>query len=210
MQPGDDNNHNHDDEMDRLASKLRHTNLVGAQNEATTEQDPNSLISDFLSMSAGETLGTIKAQWQQDEDSDYYGEILQDNSLSAQHARFSTRATNMIRERRLIVTEKGHMGLAPWYVREGFKLAILRGCSVPVLLEYVDETTAEHIKGIKIRQGDGTLLDAAFRGTRAGWHFRGDCFVQGWMEGETIRGYGQTTDEAWGEMDGPESELRIY
>ena len=53
---------------------------------------------------------------------------------------------------------------------EGQELAILSGCSAPVLLHEND---------------DGT------------YRFIGSCFVQGWMEGEILNFYGSTAEEAW-------------
>ncbi|PQE31850.1 hypothetical protein CJF32_00005154 [Rutstroemia sp. NJR-2017a WRK4] len=61
--------------------------------------------------------------------------------------------------RRLIVTEKGYIGLAPHWVKEQQSVAILSNCSTPVLLD---------------EQSDGK------------YSFVGSCFVQGWMEGEYI------------------------
>ncbi|KAM3079861.1 hypothetical protein ACMFMF_003282 [Clarireedia jacksonii] len=61
--------------------------------------------------------------------------------------------------RRLIVTEKGHIGLAPHWAKEGQSVAILSNCSTPVLLD---------------EKEDGR------------YGFVGSCFVQGWMEGEYV------------------------
>ncbi|PQE15144.1 heterokaryon incompatibility protein [Rutstroemia sp. NJR-2017a BVV2] len=68
--------------------------------------------------------------------------------------------------RRLVVTEKGYIGLAPHWVKEQQSLAILSNCSTPVLLN---------------EREDGK------------YSFVGSCFVQGWMEGEYI---GRESEEA--------------
>jgi hypothetical protein len=68
--------------------------------------------------------------------------------------------------RRLVVTEKGYIGLAPHWVKEQQSVAILGNCSTPVLLD---------------EQEDGR------------YGFVGSCFVQGWMEGEYI---GKESEEA--------------
>jgi hypothetical protein len=66
------------------------------------------------------------------------------------------------------------MGLAPWYAEEDQEIAILSGCSAPVLLHEND---------------DGT------------YRFVGSCFIQGWMEGEMLNFYGSTADEAWDNIE---------
>jgi len=85
------------------------------------------------------------------------------------------------RGRRLIITEEGRMGLAPYYVEKGGKLAILSGCSSPVLLH---------------ENSDGT------------YRFVGSCFVQGWMKGEMLEQFGETEEEAWEAID-ERGRLRI-
>lgn len=79
---------------------------------------------------------------------------------------------NVLRGRRPILTEDGLCGLGPAYVGEendensktwtsaGWQLAIVAGCSVPLLLR---------------EREDGT------------YQLIGSCFVQGWMDGEWIR-----------------------
>ncbi|KAG4439249.1 hypothetical protein IFR05_005287 [Cadophora sp. M221] len=74
----------------------------------------------------------------------------------------------------LVITEDGFMGLAPHYVEEGAKIAILSCCSSPVIL-YDNE--------------DGT------------YRFGGSCFVQGWMRGEMLTRFGVTEEEAWEAID---------
>jgi hypothetical protein len=78
------------------------------------------------------------------------------------------------RGRTLVVTEGGLMGLAPWWVGAGWKLGVLSGCSVPVLLEERD---------------DGMYV------------FKGCSFVQGWMDGEILEELGLDTEEAWEVLD---------
>ncbi|KAK0112373.1 hypothetical protein ONS96_001616 [Cadophora gregata f. sp. sojae] len=78
--------------------------------------------------------------------------------------------TIVTKGRCLIITEDGFMGLAPHYVEEGAKLAILSCCSSPVIFYEND---------------DGTH------------RFGGSCFVQGWMRGEMLTRFGTTEEEAW-------------
>jgi hypothetical protein len=67
--------------------------------------------------------------------------------------------------RRFIVTDNGFMGIAPFWVKEGDKFAILFGCNVPVLLgKCQDDSTHFNLKG--------------------------DCFVWGWMRGEILETFG--------------------
>jgi hypothetical protein len=77
----------------------------------------------------------------------------------------------VLRGRRPFVTDSGYMGLGPAYITEdtvdnnktwktaGWQLAIVAGCSVPLLLRQRGDETYELI---------------------------GTCFVQGWMDGEWI------------------------
>jgi hypothetical protein len=53
--------------------------------------------------------------------------------------------TPTIRGRKLVVTKNGHMGLAPFWVEKGDKLAILFGCSLPVVM--TDCGGHYHLKG---------------------------------------------------------------
>lgn len=69
--------------------------------------------------------------------------------------------------RKLVVSEKGYMGLAPYWVEVGEELGVLLGCSVPVVLN---------------RHGNH-------------FHLRGDCFVQGWMRGEMLDATGKSDEE---------------
>ncbi|PMD37702.1 hypothetical protein L207DRAFT_391810, partial [Hyaloscypha variabilis F] len=72
--------------------------------------------------------------------------------------------------RKFIITKNGFMGLAPSWVEVGDILAILFGCNVPVLLSKCTEDSTH-------------------------FHLKGDCFVQGWMRGETLDNFGNITDE---------------
>ena len=67
----------------------------------------------------------------------------------------------MTRARRFFVTADRYMGLAPGEAREGDRVAVVYGCSTPVL-----------IRGI----GDG----------EAEWRLVGECYVYGLMDGEAV------------------------
>ena len=79
--------------------------------------------------------------------------------------------------RTLIITEDGFMGLAPHYVEEGAKIAILSCCSSPVIL---------------YENGHGTH------------RFGGSCFVQGWMRGQMLTRFGTSEEEAWESIENME------
>ncbi|KAL2065816.1 hypothetical protein VTL71DRAFT_3486 [Oculimacula yallundae] len=81
------------------------------------------------------------------------------------------------RGRVLVITENGFMGLAPSYVQEGAKIALLSCCSSPVLL-------------YESAEGDGT------------YRFGGSVFVQGLMRGEGLRNFGDMEEEAWDVIEG--------
>ena len=66
------------------------------------------------------------------------------------------------RTRRFLVTEDRYMGLAPSEAREGDRVAVVYGCSTPVLL-----------RGI----GDDPV---------ANWLLVGECYVHGLMDGEAV------------------------
>ncbi|OAP61966.1 hypothetical protein AYL99_04169 [Fonsecaea erecta] len=103
----------------------------------------------------------------------------------------------IMRGRQLFVSDQGYLGLIPDYVgalgedRNSFgqggplHLAILATCSVPVLLV------------------DHPEIEGAYR-------FLGTCFVQGWMEGEVLKGRNGCKEPAefWDAMVGSE-KLRI-
>jgi hypothetical protein len=75
-----------------------------------------------------------------------------------------------MRGRKLVISKKGYMGLAPSWVKVGNELAVLLGCSLPVVLG---------------RHGNH-------------YHLEGDCFVQGWMRGEMLRHVGDGIGEGEG------------
>ncbi len=124
-----------------------------------------------------------------------------------------TREIYMLKGRTLIITENGYMGLAPWHVKEGFKLAILLGCSVPVLLEDISREDAEERREmfftVDYQKGVVRECNESLRGTKEGLYFRGDCYVQGWMEGAVLKEFGDTTEEAWKSIRKRE-KLRIH
>jgi hypothetical protein len=77
-------------------------------------------------------------------------------------------ALAMGRGRRVVRTKKGRLGLAPAVgsqarsgQNEGSAIVVLHGCSVPVVLENIDETSRE-------------------------WRLLGDCYVEGVMLGEAV------------------------
>jgi hypothetical protein len=77
-------------------------------------------------------------------------------------------ALAMGRGRRFVRTEKGRLGLAPAVgsqarsgQKKGSAIVVLHGCTVPVVLDNVDETTGD-------------------------WKLLGDCYVEGVMCGEAV------------------------
>ena len=72
--------------------------------------------------------------------------------------------------RRLLVTNEGHIGMAPGRARKGDVVVVLFGCSVPVLLRSLDE--------------EGTS-----------YAFIGECYVHGYMNGEAIQELNSGTRE---------------
>lgn len=88
------------------------------------------------------------------------------------------------RGRRLAITEKGYMALVPWYAEEGMSLAILNACSAPVVLERTRQNKQEkYTEELQM------------------WRYVGSAFVQEWMEGEMLKVYGDTDEDAWREID---------
>jgi hypothetical protein len=69
--------------------------------------------------------------------------------------------TVTILERRLLVTEQGHVGMAPFRARKGDLVCVLFGCSVPVVLR---------------RIGDDRIFE-----------FIGECYLDGFMAGEALK-----------------------
>jgi hypothetical protein len=63
------------------------------------------------------------------------------------------------RERRMVITSKGYLGLVPLLSAEGAVVYVLRGCSVPVVLHGI----LEH------------------------YVFAGECYVHGLMDGEAMQ-----------------------
>jgi len=82
------------------------------------------------------------------------------------------------------------MALVPWDAEVGMRLAVVSGCSAPVVLEACDS-------GNKVEEGDGSAEEDEEK-----WRFVGSAFVQGWMEGETLKEYWETDEEAWEAIDG--------
>jgi hypothetical protein len=139
------------------------------------KMDEKTLDRQFTSM----TMGDATCSWESDESRQrcrYIGASSSSTS-SSEHDDSKQRhnvqvmpgkiVQSPIKGRSFIVTEKGYMGLAPYWVEAGWAIAILLGCSVPVLLQ---------------RRG-------------MGWQVRGDCFVQGWMRGEMVEAFGVDGDD---------------
>jgi len=128
-------------------------------------------------MLAGDVTGVWGVETLPD---DGKGEAFQNVCFKEKECRHQMHNTNsdvygiMMRGRRLIITENKCMGLAPHYVEEGQKLALLSCCSTPVLLSEI---------------GDGS------------YKFAGTCFVQDWMEGEFFNQHEETEEEVWEAID---------
>jgi hypothetical protein len=73
------------------------------------------------------------------------------------------RSNNVLRDRRFIITEKGYFGLVHRYVEVGDDVCTLFGCSMPVILRKWN--WEQHL-------------------------FLGDCYIEGWMDGEIIESVG--------------------
>lgn len=65
------------------------------------------------------------------------------------------------RTRRFLITVDGYMGLAPGEARVGDRVAIVYGCSTPLLIRKVNQAEAN-------------------------WRFVGDCYIYGLMDGEAV------------------------
>ena len=154
-----------------------------------SQPDANILHADLYSTMIGEPAGSFTATPSDDGSTDYTlwpcCDDLKENPLDVQ-----TRRAALVKGRRFIVTEKGCIGLAPWLAESGFKLAILLGCSVPVVLQ---ELLPEEVRGDE----------------EPGLYFRGDCFAQEWMEGQTMAQFGQTDREGW-EIIRAKEKLKIH
>lgn len=174
-----------------------------------TELSSEELASQFYCTMIGEPLGTVHAVWKE-VDGGLKVKLDNDRGTLASIASYGTRLANMITGRRFVVTKGGKMGLAPWHVKEDFKVAVVLGCSVPILLEYIDGDQAQVLRNTGFLDDRNSLNRAAFENTAAGWYFRGDCFVQGFMEGQVISDYGTTTEEAWQALSTDEHKLQIH
>lgn len=160
----------------------------------------DALVTEFMSMMAGESPGTIMATWTRKSSPDAKGGkiVYDDYSELRELQDYQKRVRHFIRGRRLIFTASGYMGLAPWHVQKGYKVAILCGCSVPVLLERSNISSS------------GKASSSVSSAERTKWYFRGDCFVQGWMEGEMMKRFGQSTEDAWTALSSAEYQLEIH
>ncbi|KXJ96461.1 hypothetical protein Micbo1qcDRAFT_199273 [Microdochium bolleyi] len=92
------------------------------------------------------------------------------------------------------------VGIGQDRTREGLVLAILAGCSVPIILEEVQEQVAQQQDGGTGGQHVRSRADGVEAGDAERYYkFRGTAFVQGWMEGEVLVGKGgcATAREFW-------------
>lgn len=162
----------------------------------------NSVFSDTVNMLVGET-GIIEAEMTGDD----IGERLtfwshDDKSPYQRMASMFERATEFTKGRRLVATGSVYMGLAPSYAQKGYKIAILLGCSVPVLLEEVDVIDIADTNTPNLTSSKSSSVRPVYR-------LRGDCFVQHWMQGQMMKRYGDTTEKAWKALSGSAFELCI-
>jgi hypothetical protein len=89
--------------------------------------------------------------------------ITEDENIQSQSDAIHVAMRRSVAHRRFIVTEMKRIGLAPRYAREGDLICILIGCSVPVILR------------------------PAFGPGNAGlYHFIGDSYIHGIMDGEVM------------------------
>jgi hypothetical protein len=126
--------------------------------------DYQTLDRQFTSM----TMGDATCSWESDETRTrcrYIGSS--ENKFHNVQVMPGKVVQSPIKARAFIVTEKGYMGLAPYWVETGMGLAILLGCSVPVLLQK----------------------------RKMAYQVRGDCFVQGWMMGEMLEPFGVEVED---------------
>ena len=95
---------------------------------------------------------------------DYFWQKADPMTIDASHLRDALMQRDRLGlHRTLITTEKGYIGLAPETVRQGDTLAILFGCSVPMILR---------------RELEGSEDGA--------WRVVGECYVHGLMDGEAM------------------------
>lgn len=90
------------------------------------------------------------------------------------YARF--RGTMKAIPRRLMVTEEGRVGIAPRQAEKGDLVCVLFGCNVPVILRPYPEGEA----------GGGGGGDASASSFAGKYQFVGECFVDGFMDGEAL------------------------
>ncbi|KAH7397594.1 heterokaryon incompatibility protein-domain-containing protein [Cadophora sp. MPI-SDFR-AT-0126] len=77
------------------------------------------------------------------------------------------RFTNACWSRRMVVTQRGYVGYVPWYAEKGDYVALLPGCSFPVLLRTIEAADGR----------DGGKGEKWFK-------FVAPCYVHGIMNGE--------------------------
>jgi hypothetical protein len=92
-----------------------------------------------------------------------------DNSFLA---RF--RDTTEIMERRLVVTDRGYVGMAPIHVESGDVTCVILGFSVPVVLRR---------RGLRDKVGEVKQLIQSETET---YEFIGECYLHGFMNGEAL------------------------
>lgn len=92
-----------------------------------------------------------------------------DNSFLA---RF--RDTTAIMERRLVVTDRGYVGMAPSHAERGDVICVILGFSVPVVLRRRDSTN---------KAGEAKQLKKSWTET---YEFIGECYLHGFMDGEVL------------------------
>lgn len=169
----------------------------GAPKSTNKKHFKDQTFSDMINMLTGEHNAIEAALIEVDEETVAARWSYVDNSPYQMMAHIYERAATFTKGRRLIVTENGYMGLAPAHAKEGYKLAILLGCSVPVLLEQV-----EVIRSKEPDHSENMTLQAV-------WNLKGDCFVQHWMQGQMMKSYGETTEKAWRALSGSAFEVHI-
>ena len=103
--------------------------------------------------------------------------VLQHRDHPSSAVQYMQRVQSIIWNRKLfiLIDKVGRrlLGLAPSSARQGDVVAILHGCSVPVLLRQGRSDASE--------DGAGGSVQGAW------WHLLGECFVYGIMEGEAMQ-----------------------
>lgn len=122
--------------------------------------DPLSRTSTMESSTMVSSVSSLRGDGQQEEDEEREG----GGTDEAQKERVSAilSATLMMNRRRLFVSRNAILGLAPWNADVGDEIVVLLGCKFPVVVR----------KGV-----DGTRSMLV-----------GEAYVEGFMEGEAIRG----------------------